>query len=373
MILAMENELSELSKLIHDLLGFDPREEVEIEDDPGDNDEESPAEYAITSFGADWPVDGLVKRLNKKVIITPSFQRGYVWPVPKASRFIESLLLSLPVPGIFLAREDDNLLVIDGQQRLKTLQFFFKGVFPETGRQFRLTNLKSRFDGLTCDELDDTDRQRLEDYTIHATIVQQDEPDDDKSSIIHLFERLNTGGMQLVPQEIRACVYHGKFNVLLAELNAFLPWRDLFGAISKRMRDREMILRFFALFYDATNYAKPMNKYLDDYVKHVRNARDEVLEKHRKLFIETVGTVQSALGRKAFRPERSFNASRFDSVMYAVAMRLKAGGSSDTKELIRAFDELSKDEQYQKACKSGTTDEANVGLRLRKAIEAFAE
>lgn len=369
----MESELSELQRLIRDQLGFDPAEEIEIEGDTPDEDDESPPEYAITSFGADWPVDGLVKRLDREVILTPEFQRGYVWPMPKASRFIESLLLGLPVPGIFLAREENNLLVIDGQQRLKTLQFFFKGRFADTGREFRLTNLKSRFNGLIYDELEEGDRQRLEDYTIHATIVQQDEPDDDKSSIIHLFERLNTGGMQLVPQEIRACVYHGKFNALLAELNDLVSWRDLFGAISKRMRDREMILRFFALFHEATRYAKPMNQFLDNYMRKMRNANEEVRDEHRRLFTHTVTTVQSALGREAFRPARSFNASRFDSVMYGVAMRLRSDKSPDPEVLKKAYKRLAEDTEYQQACSSGTTDESSVGLRLKKAFEAFAE
>src|SRR5690606_13194540 len=128
------------------------------------------------------------------------------------SRFIESLLMGLPVPGVFLAREASNkLLVIDGQQRLKTLEYFCRGVFGSSGREFRLRGIKSRFENLTYDTLHEDDRRRLDDYTIHATIIQQDEPKQDDSSVYHIFERLNTGGMQLVPQEIRACVYHGSF------------------------------------------------------------------------------------------------------------------------------------------------------------------
>jgi hypothetical protein len=98
--------------------------------DESENDSSVPViRYDITSFGADYDADGLVRRMNKKEIYAPPFQRGYVWNIKEGSRFIESLLLGLPVPGIFLAKEPDSnkFLIIDGQQRLRTLQFFLEG------------------------------------------------------------------------------------------------------------------------------------------------------------------------------------------------------------------------------------------------------
>ncbi len=113
-------------------------EEVKIEDEPEEAEEEVPFKYAITSYGADYPVDGLVKRLIARDIFIPPFQRGYVWTLTQASRFVESLLLGLPVPGIFLSRDIENqkLMVIDGQQRLRTLQYFYEGIFAKTGREW---------------------------------------------------------------------------------------------------------------------------------------------------------------------------------------------------------------------------------------------
>lgn len=89
-----------------------------------------PVQYDISSYGADYDVEGLVKRLNRKDILIPPFQRNYVWSINDASRFVESLLLGLPVPAVFLAKEESQkLLVIDGQQRLRSLQFFYNGFF----------------------------------------------------------------------------------------------------------------------------------------------------------------------------------------------------------------------------------------------------
>jgi len=208
----------------------------------------TPFQYAITSYGADYPVDGLVKRMASGGIFIPPFQRGYVWSLTHASKFIESLLLGLPVPGIFLSKEEptQRLMVIDGQQRLRTLEYFYEGIFRPTGREFALQGVQPRFDGATYKRLADEDRRRLDDSILHATIVKQEQPSEDDSSIYYIFERLNTGGLLLHPQEIRAAIYHGPFNDLLKDLNADRSWRSIYGAESSRMRDQELILRFLA-------------------------------------------------------------------------------------------------------------------------------
>ena len=103
--------------------------EPDVKDAAASEDEAASTEirYRISSYGADYPVDGLVKRLRQGDIAVPTFQREFVWPLPQASRFIESLLLGLPMPSIFLSKDSETqkLMVIDGQQRLKSLRFFY--------------------------------------------------------------------------------------------------------------------------------------------------------------------------------------------------------------------------------------------------------
>jgi len=105
-------------------IDHEKEDEILVEDES--TDEIVPYKYSITSYGADYPVDSLVSRLERDVIFIPSFQRSYVWSLNQASRFIESLLLGLPVPGVFFSKETETgkLLIIDGQQRLRTLQYF---------------------------------------------------------------------------------------------------------------------------------------------------------------------------------------------------------------------------------------------------------
>lgn len=130
--------------------------EEPIEDQDEQDEEIAPVKYDISTYGADYTVDGLVKRLQKGDIFIPDFQRDYVWNQSEASRLIESLLLGLPIPGVFLAKESETnkLLIIDGQQRLKSLQFFYEGFFnpkdhQKTKRIFKLTKVQKHFEGLT--------------------------------------------------------------------------------------------------------------------------------------------------------------------------------------------------------------------------------
>ena len=230
--------------------------------------EVAPFKYSITSYGADYPIDGLVRRIRDGSIYIPSFQRGYVWSLPQGSRFVESLLLGLPVPGIFLSKDDatQKLLVIDGQQRLLTLSWFYEGIFRPTGRAFALQGVQERFDGVTYQSLSDEDRRRLDDSILHATVIKQEEPSEDESSVYYIFERLNTGGTPLRPQEIRTAIYHGPFNDLLRTLNQRPAWRALYGPEDVRMRDRELILRFLALFFRADSYHRPLKAFLNEFM-----------------------------------------------------------------------------------------------------------
>ena len=331
-----------------------------------------PFRYAITSYGADYPVDSLVQRLDREVLFVPEFQRKYVWTLKQASRFIESLLLGLPVPGVFFDKESDSgkLLIIDGQQRLRTLQYFYNGLFK--GKEFFLKDVQPQYEGRKFKTLEKEDQIRLSDSVIHATIIRQDEPSDEQSSVYHIFERLNTGGTFLQPQEIRACIFHGPFAELLEKLNENEDWREIYGTPSKRLKDQELILRFLALFFFASEYSRPMNEYLNKFMG--RNSKLNKIDKDHitAAFAPTVALIRKILGSKAFRPERALNAAVYDSVMVGLAKRLAHGPLKKPQNFAGAYAHLMKDKEYLSATKTGTADEPNVKLRIEKATRAFA-
>ena len=336
--------------------------------------------YDVTSYGSDPEVEVLVNRLRRGDIMIPSFQRDYVWRLPEASKFIESLLLGLPVPGVFFATDPqtNKQLVIDGQQRLKTLQFFFDGYFnPREGdsrrRVFALTKVQESFEGKTYETLEGQDRIRLETAIIHATVVKQTAPPGNDTSLYHIFERLNSGGRRLTEQEMRLAIYHGNFLDFLKELNLFEPWRSIFGKVHNRLKDQELVLRFFAMLENRPKYERPMGEFLNKYAGLRQDSPNEILEALGSLFKDCVLTFHLALGDRAFRVTKTLNVAVFDSCMIGMAERLKAKSDTpDPSKVAAAFQGLLEDEDYLEAVSRSTADGAFVTRRMNKAIEAFS-
>jgi uncharacterized protein with ParB-like and HNH nuclease domain len=346
-----------------------------IEDPVKDSSEVIPFIYSITSYGADYPVDALVKRLNSEDVYIPPFQRDYIWTLRQASRFIESLLLGLPVPGIFLAREGDSqkLLVIDGHQRLRTLQFFYNVDFKEKGKGFSLMGVQKQFEGKNYKTLSESDRIKLDDSIIHATVVKQEEPSEDQSSIYHIFERLNTGGSLLQPQEIRSCIYYGEFNGLLNELNENEKWRSIYGKPSVRLKDRELILRFFALYFGLNEYKRPMKNFLNSYMGKNRELKINSKEELTTIFNNSIDIIYESMGNKSFRPVKAINAAVYDAVIVGIATRLSNGKIEDLEAIKEKYESLLSEPEFQEAYKTNTSDEKVVKGRINLAINAFKD
>lgn len=349
--------------------------DVEIVDDLDEEEEQVPFRYSITSYGADFLVDGIVRRMKDESIVIPAFQRGFVWSMGKSSRFIESLLLGLPVPGIFLSKnpETGQLIVIDGQQRLRSLQFYYDGFFKDPDREFALHGIESNYKNLPYKKLRPEDKRRLDDSILHATIVQQDQPTDDNSSIYLIFERLNTGGLLLRPQEIRACIYHGEFNDLLRELNQNSEWRSVFGKVHTRMRDQELILRFLALYFDGDNYSPPMKVYLNEYMAENRRLESPSAQLFDETFRNTISVAYRSLGENAFKPKKILNAAVYDAVMVGIARRLERGNIVDYGTISQRYQSIIADSFFTSAVESHTADPENIRRRISIATKGFAD
>ncbi|MFZ1010883.1 MAG: DUF262 domain-containing protein, partial [Candidatus Sulfotelmatobacter sp.] len=257
-------------------------------------------------------------------------------------------------------------------QRLLSLQYFYDGLWPATKKEFALKNVTSKFEGETYKSLSADDRRRLDDSIIHAIVIRQEEPSDDSSSIYHIFERLNTSGVSLTAQEIRAAIYHGPFSDLLKELNTLEAWRTVYGPINKLMRDQELILRFLALYFSPAEYSRPMKGFLNTFMAKNRNLTWIDEDKVRSTFIPTIDVVNRSIGKRAFRLARVLNAAVFDAVMVGVARRLEIKGISDFEILRQRYSELLKDERFLEVSERATADEESVSTRLRLATEVFA-
>ena len=349
-----------------------PSEAEEVDDDT-ESDSSLKGPYTIRSYGVDYTVDSLVKRMDTNAFIVPEFQRKFLWSKTHASRFIESLLMGLPVPGIFLYKrpEDGRNLVIDGQQRLRTLHGFCKGIFRET--VFRLIGVRDPWNGLTYDELETEDQLRLDDSIMHAVIFGQESPKDTIDSIHFVFERINSSGTRLSSQEIRNCIAEGKFIRLTAELNENEFWRKLYGKPSLRAKDQELITRVLAFLERGNTYERPMATFLTEFAKDMNTASPQKLAVLRKSFEETAELCWNALNGSAFRPVRAINAAVLDAIMSEVARRLRqAGPAPSAGALKHAYERLIESEDFREGWERATADEDVVKKRISLARNAFS-
>jgi uncharacterized protein with ParB-like and HNH nuclease domain len=348
----------------------DLQTEEEIDDAPF-------VEFDIIASPSDPTLELLSEKVKVGDIIVPFYQRKYVWKIEQASRLIESFLMGLPVPQVFLyVNDEEQLEIIDGQQRIISVKYFFEGYFGEADshekRQiFKLKGLseRSEYNGKTFSQLSIRDQRRLRNTSLRAIHIKQLKPSSRNDSVFHIFERLNTGGTQLKPQEIRNAVYRGNIVDNLKILNDDKNWRNILGLkhTDKNQRDVEIILRLFSLFEEWENYEKPMLRYLNYQMKDNREFHSLRAIRFMKRFPEVVEIVNSNL-TKPFRPRNVINSAMLEGVMIALLEDERIDG----KTLKSKYEALSTDEIFNKYLRGATTDTAIVRERIRRAKEILS-
>ena len=296
-----------------------------------------------------------------RLVLQPDFQRHFVWDTVKSSRLIESALLEIPLPVIYLSEEQDGKeYVIDGQQRLTSFFSFIDGVFPD-GKTFSLSGLKvfTELNGSIFKKIGDDIQDKIR-YCKMRTITFRKESA--QGLKFEIFERLNTGAVSLNDQELRNCIYRGSYNELLKKLASDNDFRYLLGLKkpNRRMKDIELVLRF-AAFYHATylNYKPPMRNFLNI---DMTDFQDISVDKGRELdnaFKNSVMIIRSLLDTHAFKrfykgninnpngywePKR-FNASLFDILMYSFSKEDKNKVYQNLDTIREALIHLMTDDQ----------------------------
>jgi len=258
-------------------------------------------------------------RKEKWVNIKPEYQRRQVWDKKKKSRLIESLLMNIPVPPIYLYERDySRYEVMDGQQRLNSIIEFYEN-------RFKLSSLESWkiMNGKTYADLPQKVQRGLDRRRISATVIISDltdrpyGPEDVRRQV---FDRLNTGGMQLNSQELRNCLYPGRFNELLIKLSGHKVFTDVFAippheknitegnrvseplandTLYKRMIDCELVLRFFT-FRRSEGFRSSIPKALDKCMVEYRHISSSEAERLEEIFSTRLDVAVSIFGNDAF-------------------------------------------------------------------------
>lgn len=333
-----------------------------------------PEQRRLQTETYDFTISTIIELLKQKKIVIPEFQRKYVWNRAQASRLIESLIIQCPIPVIYLDQEpDETLKVIDGNQRIWSVRLFLENQFPLRGlRAYPDLN------GLRFRELDPRFQRHIENRTLRCITILKETHAQIKFDV---FERLNTGAVQLNPQELRHGLYYGPLMDRLDELGDYDAWQELSGIRDdKRMRGAELILRFIALSTSLRQYRKPLASFLSQFASENRSS--DKLDEWAEEFTVTVDIIKNLFGDAAFRlinselnAEGNFNSAIFDAQMVGVITskaevpRLTARARQGF--LVR-YRQLQEQEQFKRAITASTSDEPLVRYRIAQ-FRAFIE
>jgi hypothetical protein len=314
---------------------------------------------------SDWTAETIIAQLRKgSIFLDPSFQRREAWKVDRKSQFIESLIIGIPTPQIILAERKEKrgqYIVIDGKQRLLTLRQFAAGHNDATFAPFRLTGLKARPD-LNGRSYDDISNDLLDEYTSAfenatiRTVIIKTWPGE--RFLYEVFLRINSGSVQLSPQELRQALHPGPFNDRLnnfAETSRLL--RSVLGTDKPdfRMRDNELVIRFLAFHMFFQKYRGNLKGILDETTKILnRNwASIEVQVDNALFLLEQSIIVTSEIFGENDRFKR-WNGQSFESrinravfdvmTYYFTDLGIRERAIQEKEQVVAAFQQLCEEE-----------------------------
>jgi uncharacterized protein with ParB-like and HNH nuclease domain len=369
------------------------------ENDVEDDETYEFKDYDVTSTPNDFNTKTIIDFIESGLFKIPGFQRNYVWDIKRASKLIESLIIGLPIPQVYLYEEEKNsYLVIDGQQRLLTIYFFVKKKFPRKEKRFELRQVfeehgkfpdtyldnsdyfsdfklklsrENKLHGLNYSTLGDH-RNSFDFRTIRNIMIKQNFPNEDDSAMFEIFNRLNSGGIVLKPQEIRTSLYHSKFYNGLFKLNLEKNWRTLLNQEESdiHMKDIEIILRGFALLMDGANYTSPMTKFLNAFSKKSKNFKDEKLSYFKDLFIKFCD-LAIVIGPDIFTSKTGkFSITVFESIFVGMCYRALENQNLNINVPSREkIENLKVNQDFVNATQDNTAGKKNVDTRLKLAKE----
>lgn len=326
----------------------------------------------------DYNLESLSQLIDKKVIdLAPKYQRRFRWDDIRKSKLIESFLMNVPVPPIFLNEDDfGKYSVIDGKQRLSAINEFISGKLHLVGLQvFRDLN------GLNFYDLPIEFQNSLKiRATVRAIIILRQSDRDIKYEV---FQRLNTGGVRLNAQEIRNSAFTGELNDKILELSELKVFHRMLGVKSKaksriyqEMKDTELVLRFFSLKDVWEKYAGNLKRVMDIYLDTNKDIKKPEVKELERIFMETLEKVEIIFGSDgSFRRwlpsnnkwKQQVSAPLFDAQMFACYNKNKAKLFENKSQILNDFKDLfTHDPTFISAIESSTANPDRFHYRVNK-------
>lgn len=355
------------------------KEKIEIEGEETLNSEfdESDEVYPLNSIRIEKGRMSLfeIKRQceeRKQLVLDPEFQREYVWTQKQKSELIESILMGIPIPIVYLFQtKDASIQVVDGRQRIGAIIDFMNNKFGLSELKI-MKNIKK---GTKFKNLEPIQQRKIEDYQIDTYLIQPPTPEKVKFDI---FDRVNRGGTKLNNQEMRNALYQGQATRLLKELSELESFKQATGNSiePKKMKDRYIILRFisFYLYFskqlDDIKYKGNIDDFLAEVMQYLNKADFKLIAELKNLFNKTMEFAYKNFGNDIFRfsnegysNKRPINMALFECLSYAFALCVQNNLKIDKKELNALkikFDESGK-------FTSGVDSVINVESRFNEA------
>lgn len=314
--------------------------------------------------------------LENALILSPYYQRyDGIWSLKDKSLFIESIVLNIPIPSIYLSEDSKgNLIVIDGRQRLSTL---FEFMDEKKGFKLQGLSILRELNGYKFSKLlgdKEKFRSKIEDRSLHIAKLRYGT---DETFIIETFERVNTKGAKLNAQEIRNAIHHGKSTDLLNDISDYYCGENRI-IDKKRMKDKYIVLRYFAMqfFYNSICENKNVDfKSISDYLSKImikiNSFSDEEVKALKENFIKIYDRAKSVFKEKAFRLDIKLpiNMILFEMTLIIVNELME---KSDN-EIIEAFnsylnwndtENLERETSFEKNIKYHRDSKENIQERL---------
>ena len=365
-------------------MSIEARDLVDLgESDVSDDYEFPPRDRRITTQPYDLSIQTLSEQWEQKTLVIPEMQREYVWDNGRASRLVESLLLNIPVPPVYFAERSDAVFeIVDGHQRVRSIVRYLNNEFALTGVQILTEYSKNRFHQLPSKE-----QRFLKTRSLRAVVIGAESHPNMKFEV---FERLNTGGIALNPQELRNSLFRGPLNDLLHELTKECgAFRSVIGTKRprRRMIDQELVLRWLAFRDSLSNYRPPLKRFLNDYMRAHQEAETQWLRVRAEHFADTMQRIDETLGPRAFRLfgedgkwlrdgegrplPRGVIRALFDAQGTAFAWTDDPQLNDLSQEVVRAIShELAMDD-LQDAVRRATGDRSRIRLRIARIVRAL--
>lgn len=331
-----------------------------------------------------------------ELIIRPEYQRLYRWNNAQKTALIESLLLSIPIPPIFVAENEDGVWeIIDGLQRVSTFLSFFGELKTDLTS---LTPIKNEDDenleninkwelesgsildslyGFTVDTLPISFKINLKRAVCRVEILRGQSKNEMK---YELFKRLNSGGSKLTPQEIRNAIYRGidsRLNELLLELSNNLIFNSMINLSDRKKQElynQELILKFMAFYNNIDNINLNTEQYLNQFMENTVQNIDYDYNEMKDLFIETLSLIQNFVDEPTkvfYSKENRFVATYFDAITVSVAQNIDK--YKNNPQLLREkIEYLKQDSDFKYFSGTAPSSRSRVKKRLQRANEIFS-